>query len=150
MMEVIALIVSIFALIISIGVPVIEYARDYRINRINLESEYFKEIYKEHLVSKLPKARNYITFDASKKLIGTDNLINELQELLVSSLYFKYTNETFYKNLKDKIQALEDYLVGNTGIQFSNQNQANVYKNINKYMEDIYKMISDAYLGKKK
>ena len=48
---------SIVAIIISIVVAIVEYIKEVRLSRINLESEYYKDIYKNHLVYEIPTAR---------------------------------------------------------------------------------------------
>jgi len=143
-------ILSIIAIIISILVMIVECIKDMRLSRLNLESEYFKDIYKDHLVYKIPVARKCIKFDMENKLSETDNLIDELQQLRQDSLYFQYNNISFYKNLKETLQRLEDYLVKNTGKEFVGEEQTQVYNIIKKDIDEIYKLISDGFLGKKK
>lgn len=45
----ISLAFSLVAIIISVVVPGIEYFRDYKLNRVNLEADYYRKIYAEHL-----------------------------------------------------------------------------------------------------
>ncbi|MBS6195469.1 MAG: hypothetical protein KH828_07815 [Clostridiales bacterium] len=143
-------ILSIIAIVISVLVMIVEYIKDMKLSRLNLESEYFKDIYKEHLVYKIPVARKCVKFDVMNKLSETDGLIDELQQLRQDSLYFQYNNITFYKNLKETIQRLEDYLVKNTGKEFVGEEQTQVYNIIKKDIDEIYKLISDGFLGKKR
>lgn len=147
-MELAALIISIFALGVSIWVAFFEGRRDYKINRINLESVYFKEIYTEHLVTKIPKARNYIYFNQDNQLSGTKNLINELKELRRDSLYFQYHSKSFYDELNDTIQSLEDYLVANTKKVFVGEVRDEFMESLHNMIEDMYSIISEGYLGK--
>ena len=143
-------IISIIAIIISIIVAFLELVRDFKINKVNLESEYFKDIYKEHLIYKIPKARGYIKFDINDKMVGTDKLIDELQLLRQDSLYFQYNNHTFYRELKERTQKLEDFLVGKAETKFICEDQTQAYKEIQTELNGIYKLISDGYLGKKR
>lgn len=143
-------ILAVIAIVISVMVAVTEYIKDIKINRLNLESEYFKDIYKKHLIYEMPTARGYIKFDGDNKLIGVDKMINELQLLRQDSLYFQYNNLDFYNNLKDKIQNLEDYLVSNAGKQFIGEEQTQLYNRLQNSINGIYCVISDGYLGKKK
>lgn len=145
----ISTILSIIAIVISIIVAILDYWRELRINRTNLDSEYIKDIYKEHLVYKIPEARKYMNFDCSSKLIGTDKLIQELQQLRYDSLYFQYNNLDFYEELKKKLQQLEDRLVENTGKEFLGEEQTQLLTSIQEEINSIYKLISDLYLGKK-
>lgn len=143
-------ILSVIAIAISVLVAVTEYKKDIKINRMNLESEYFKEIYKKHLIYEIPTARGYIRFDSDNKLIDVDKMVNELQLLRQDSLYFQYNNLDFYNNLKDQIQKLEDYLVNNVGKQFIGEEQTQSYNQIQNSINSIYCVISEGYLGKKK
>lgn len=47
------------------------------------------------------------------------------------------------------MQQLEDYLVENTDKQFNSEDIVEVYKEIHERLENIYKVISNGYLGKK-
>lgn len=143
-------ILSVIAIVISVLVAVTEYIKDIKINRLNLESEYFKDIYKKHLIYEIPTARGYIRLDGDNKLIDIDKMINELQLLRQDSLYFQYNNLEFYNNLKDKTQDLEDYLVSNGGRQFIGEEQTQLYNRIQNSINAIYCVISDGYLGKRK
>ncbi len=144
----ISLILSILAIIISVIVAVIEYIRDYNINKVNLEAEYYKELFKDHLLYELPKARKYIRFNSADKLVDVDNMIDELQNLLQDSLYFQYSNPEFYRGLKETVQEFENYLVQQSGETFNAQEKQGVYKKIQAYIVQIYEHISKGYIGK--
>lgn len=141
-------VLSIIALIISVLVAIIGWIRDGRLSRMTLEAEYFKDIYKKHMIYDIPVARKYIRFNAQGKLLDTDKLIKELQTLNQDSLYFQYNNNEYYEKLKNVIQDLENYLVTNTEKNFTGEEQVNVLSNIKRMMDRIYKVISDGYLGK--
>lgn len=130
-------------------VAVIEFIKDSKMNQINLESEYFKDIYKDHLVYKIPTARKYIKFSMDNELEGTDKLIEELQQIRQESLYFQYNNAQFYDKLKGVLQNLEDYLVNNAGKKFVGEEQTQVYNYIKNAIDEIYKIISDGFLGRR-
>jgi hypothetical protein len=149
-MEIAALGISFLALIVSIIAIFIESKRENRLNGVNLEGEYYRDIYKEALVYKIPKARGFIGFDEGSRLVGTEALIQELQNLRTDSLYFQYSRKDFFDELNKKIQKLEDYLVSNTKNRvFLGESQQDALEEIRHGIEDIYKLISDAYLGKK-
>ncbi len=143
-------ILSVIALVISIAVAITEYIKDIKINRMNLESEYFKDIYKKHLIYEIPTARGYIKFDSDNRLIDVDKMIDELQALRQDSLYFQYNNLRFYNDLKEKIQELEDYLISCAEKQFIGEEQTQLYNKIQNSINSIYSVISEGYLGKKK
>lgn len=51
-MDVAALIISILAFLLSILVALAESKRDYKITKISIEFEFYREIYKDHLIKK--------------------------------------------------------------------------------------------------
>ncbi len=148
-MDIIALICSILAVIISIVTIVVDYARDMRINTINLNSVYFDEIFKEHLIYKLPQSRRTLTISSSGKLNGTQNLINELNQIRKDSLYFCYADNEFYKGLWDRLTSLEDYIVCSEMENFSEDvKKQNFYYKIQISINDIYRYINSKQFGK--
>lgn len=142
-----SLVFSIIAIGISVVALVIEYRRDYKINAINLEAEYFSEIYKEHLIKNIPYARREICF-VHNKLVGTTRMIALLKTILQDSYYYNYKDKRYYDDLKNKIQLFEDYLCNNTEHQFDSEEQTDVLNKIRKYIEDIYSCIGNQLIGK--
>ena len=55
-MDVIALVISICAFIVSVLVPIFEFLWNNKMNKHNLEAEYFREMYGEIMYQKIPKA----------------------------------------------------------------------------------------------
>lgn len=138
---------SLVAIVISIVALFVEYKRDYRINSINLEAEYFSDIYKKHLIINIPYARREICF-IGNKLSGTNRMISLLKEILQDSYYYNYKDKIYYDALKDRIQSFEDYLCENTGQTFDCEEQTDVLNKIRKYIEDIYECICNHLIGK--
>lgn len=134
---------------ISIIVAIITFSSNAKKQRTELESVYFKEIYQKILIKDIPEARGYVRFDGENKLRETDKLIAELKNILQISRYFLYNDKEFYNELKYNVQQLEDYLVENTDKQFNSEDIVEVYKEIHERLENIYKVISNGYLGKK-
>ena len=64
------------------------------------------------------------------------------------SLYFEFRNKNFYDELKQNLQTLEDYLIKtvNKG-KLQNYKQDIFYKQVNTYLEIIYKHITNAHFG---
>ena len=67
--------------------------------------------------------------------------------MMQDSLYFLYSNEDFYYELKKKTQELEDYLVQQCGESFNGNEQQNVLKKIQELLNGIYHCISKGYNG---
>ena len=102
---------SILALCISIAVAMGEYFYTKRFNRINLDAQYYDEIYKEFLMVELPKARMNLQRLSDGEIIGTNEMRKVLRSMRKKSICFKYYNEKFYKKMVDLLQKLEDQLV---------------------------------------
>lgn len=146
-MDVIALVISICAFIVSVLVPIFEFLWNNKMNKHNLEAEYFREMYGEIMYQKIPKAIEYFHFDG-KKIYGTDNMLDVLREIRTRSLYFKVTDKLFFDELKRTVQDLEDYIVQTpdemTTVQF-----ATFYATVNQKIEVIYARMSNKYIGNK-
>ncbi len=146
--DIITICIAIFALIISIVVAVNESQRETKINQINLEAEYYREIYKEHLVKGIPNARKYIGFTADGKLRDTKELRDELNTIRQDSLYFLYANKSYYVGLRKITQDLEDFLISNEDSIFEGEERTELLNEIQRKIRKLYKYISDNYLGK--
>lgn len=146
-MDVIALLLSLAAIVVSIVVALSEHDLNLKINRINLAATYFDEIYKEHLVYKIPKARRYLRFGLNNKPKDTQYLIDELNDIRKESLYFCYVNPKFYNGLVDKLRKLEDYLIVSEDKTFLGDQQLNFFKQVHYYINEIYKHITAEYVG---
>jgi len=141
------LLLSIVAIIISIGSIFFEYFWNQKINRTNLEADFFKDIYGEYLMRRIPEARNVIHYNA-QKVSDTDDLINVLNDIRQASLFYKYKDKIYYKMLCEKLQGLEDTLVKRTG-KMSDDDYAEFIQEINTDIEAIYDIIMKKYIGKK-
>ena len=129
-MEVTALIISIFSLLFSTAIAVYEIIENRKINDISLESEYFDYLFKELLLKEIPKSRAKISFDMNSSLINTEDLVNTLNEIRHSALYFQYTDTDFFNHLKTALRDLEDYLVQSDGKQMVGEEQTELFNNV--------------------
>lgn len=146
-MEIAALCVSIISIIISCIVANIGYRKDYRLSRINIEVDFFREIYKEHLVYGIPRARMKMYIGQDKKIHDADDLITELNAIRKDSLFFKFKNNKFYNELINALRQLEDYIVNAEGGDFDSNDRAIFESNVELYISKIYEIITQAYNG---
>ena len=102
---------SIIAIIISIASSIFEYIYNKSINDVNINTHYFDIVYEEYLLEKIPKCRMQIGRKNDGTMGGIDEFIDLLREMRKKSLYFKFANEDFYKEVIFLIQNLEDELV---------------------------------------
>lgn len=138
-------VISICAAVVALLSAIDAHRQNYKINRINLQSGYLDQIYKEHLIYRIPESRKYIEF-LHDRLSGTDQLVDELNSIRRDSLYFYFNNKKFFDKLKKKLQWLENYLMEREGKFYTPNEQKHIYITIQKRLEDIYACINDLYL----
>lgn len=141
------LFLSILAVIISIFAVFFEYYWSQKINRTNLEADFYKDIYGDYLMNKIPEARRVILY-SNHVISDTDDLIDVLNDIRHSSLFYKYKDKNFYEKLCSQLQKLEDKLVKDTGVIIEDEYYVDFTKTVNKDIEDIYNTIMDKYIGK--
>lgn len=95
MVDCLALICSVIAVIVSIVTYFLGQKENNRLNQLTLEAEYFSDIYKKYLIKDIPNARRFIQF-VDTRLTGTGEMIKLLDELLQDSYYYMYKDPTFF------------------------------------------------------
>lgn len=143
----IELVLSIIAIIISLVAIAFEFFGNQRINRVNLRSTYYEEIYNGFLVTKIPEARNKLIYN-NNRISNTDELIDVLNDMRRKSLFFKYQDEKFYKKICDLLQNLEDKLVTDGDKSLDSDEYCSFTKAVKESIDKIYKTIFDRYTGK--
>lgn len=99
-------VLSLIAILISLWT----WRRESRANKSAHEFDLFKEMYQNHLISRIPRARARITITSNGILQGEDALIQELNSIRKDSIYYMYAEADFYNELKEKLWAVEDFL----------------------------------------
>lgn len=146
--DTIAILISLFALAVSIIIPIFEQISNNRMNITNLEAEYFRNAYSEFLMQDIPAAREKIIFNG-QNVSGTDDLIDVLRELRKKSIYFKSMHTKFYNCLLGKIQELEDYIIIEEP-HINYQWDFLLFENtVQSKLSEVYEIITKQYLGKK-
>lgn len=146
--NIVELFLSGVAIIISLAAILLELWGNQRLNKVNLESRYYDEIYKEYLIMKIPEARNKLVFN-NNKILGADTLIDVLNEMRRNSIFFKFHNKKFYDSLYGKLQCLEDELVEKSDKTLENDEFCSFTNEVNDGLEKIYDIILTNYTGKK-
>ena len=139
--------ISIIALCISIVVALGEYFYTKQINQINLDSQYYDEIYKDFLMVQIPEKMRRIQRLEDGTIVGTEDMRKVLREMRKKSLYFSFYNKKFYEkliymlqNLDDKLVMLDDNMSINAYIDFQFQLEV--------LIRDVYDYIAKASRGK--
>lgn len=141
------IIISIIALVISIISIIFEYVSTQRSIRVNLEAYYYKSIYEDYLIIKIPKARQLIKYNENI-LSDVNPLIKELNDMRRDSLFFKYKDKKFYEEIREQLQSLEDKLVTHSGKMMDHDQFVEFTKGLNSDIEGIYETINKKYLGR--
>lgn len=140
-------IIAIIALIISAAVALYDIFVAKRANRINLNSYYFNEIYRDHLIHKIPDSRKYIKIDLNGKLVGYDKIVQEMKEIQVDSLYYKYIDKKYYEKLVHQAQKIEDFVITATAKCYNGEEQTDFWNELKKELSELYKILNTKYLN---
>ena len=100
------------------------------------------------MIKRIPKARNYFYYNG-KMLDGTDKLVDVLNNLRRDILFFKFWDNTYYEELRKKLQDLEDQLVMCTKPMNSDE-LVEFHNSVDQKLQCIFQMIMRKYIGKKK
>ena len=120
---------------------------DKKKNETNLESIFYVEIFKDYLITNLPKARMNIFIDCNGHMKEYDNLCEVLLDMKKKAAYFQYRNPNFYEKLKAKLNVLEDLLVSTEGRSFKGRETNRLLEDIDSKIEDIYSYIIKSYFN---
>lgn len=146
----IELIISLFAIIISIVTLIVELYFSNRNNKLNLEAHFFTEIFDIYLLEKIPNKRKGMTRDSETgEIIGIDELSDVLIELRQEAIYYKFKDKKFYNKLFQTIRDIEDNLIDYGNRKYDEESYDEVKKDINDKIEKLYSCIMNKYIGKK-
>ena len=141
-------IIAIIALIISVVVALYDIFIAKRANKTNLNSYYFNEIYREHLIHKIPDSRKYIKIDLNGKLVGYKKIVQEMKELQTDSLYYKYVDKKYHKKLVEQARKIEDFIIDSIEKRFFEEEETDFWNELKKELSVLYKILNDKYLNK--
>lgn len=139
-------ILSIIAILISIGVPLFEHFSNRRINNINIDSHYYTVVYEKYLLIDIPENRMRIERLRSGEVEGREEFLEMLRNIRKKSLCFKFVNEDFYKILYGHIQNLEDEIIMLPD-NVSEEAYVQFIRKIDGIIYDIYVCINNASHG---
>ncbi|MGX7202408.1 hypothetical protein BCR22_07460 [Enterococcus plantarum] len=137
---------SIIAVIVSVVSLFWQNYKENKHHKANLESEYFKEIYLDYLVNEIPKARKPIVF-SNGKIIGTDQMIEVLNNIRQDSLFFKFEDNKYYDQIYSKLQSLENKYVESSDVNMTNDEFSKFHSETDSSMTEIYRIITNKYIG---
>ena len=144
----ISIIISALALVISTVHACFECWQMKRINDLSLKSKYYNDVFDEYLLNRIPGGRRYIRFNDAGKLVDVNELTRALDDMMNDALFFKFDNRNFYDELKNQVKKLQDYISVNCNKCTERDEQGKVYDAISNMIEEIYKLVGSAYVGK--
>lgn len=139
-------IIATVALFLSAAIAIGDVTVNRKMNKSNLNSYYFNEIYREHLISKIPQARKRISINYNGNLVGYEDMVQEMKDIQSDSLFYKYNNEKYFEKLKKAAQNVEDFLIAEAGETFSREEQVHFMNELHKRMTELYKILNDQYI----
>lgn len=143
-----AIVISVIAIIVSIGTSIWQGFQERKRQDIDLKSIYYKDIYWEYLIKKLPAARELVGHNKSEnRIVGTNTIIEELNNIRRDSLFFKFIDREFYDNICEKFQDLEDKYVSED--KMTQRKYEEFDKKVDEMLSEIYDMITLKYIGHK-
>ncbi|MCH5209813.1 MAG: hypothetical protein J1F01_02510 [Oscillospiraceae bacterium] len=147
----IAVAISFFALIVNAFFSYKSYKQVTTINTLNMEAEYYQQIFDDYIINHIPKARQQLSFDTTSKLTQYSVTLfhNHLTDLLDNIHFFRFRNVGFYKDLHAAITDLDDYLVNNGNISMNTRERRNLFfDEVDKRINRLYSSIFNSYLCK--
>ncbi len=146
-MEIVGVVLSIISICISVIIAIVEAVNAYRINKINIEAEYFDELYKKILIEKLPLARRKIIIAQDGLLTGIDEFNNVLNDIRISSTYYAYADKEFYDELKKALEETENFLINSSNKKISSEDQLDFLKDLNDKITEVYNIMQKKCSG---
>lgn len=141
--DTIAIVVSLFSLLISILIAIWQLYVNIKINRVNLKSNVCKKVFEDYLIKKIPHARRLLKFDAEGKLTGVEELKNIIVDMIKDSLYYRYNDKSFYDELVKNLQELEDALIVGLDKSFDSVGQCDFNNRVEIILAEVYRIIEN-------
>ena len=76
-LDIIAIIISVIAILASVICAVITFIQNYKINKINMKARYYNKIFDSYLIEKIPMSYRYLIF-RDNKLSDSDKISDVL------------------------------------------------------------------------
>ena len=144
--DIVSIVLAAIAIVVSICTAIATYRQGKKGQRISLEAEYFREVFKDYLLNKLPNAWRRVSF-ACGKIIDDDDLQTCLNSIIKDALYFKFSKESFFIELKEMIESIEDELVNAHNCRHNDREEDEFKKRISRMLHELYHYINKQYYG---
>lgn len=141
------IVLAIIAIIISVVSLISTHHENRKVLSITLKSDYYKKIFDTHLLSDIPIARDYIRFNGSGKIRDFDLLADVIVSVWKDAAYFKYSDSTFYNELKKRCNSIEDYLLETGNRTLDVDEQASFHMKLKDKIDALYEYITKYEFG---
>lgn len=144
-LEVASFVVSIIALVASW----LAIRNDRKIAETDIRADICGRIFDDYLIDEIPRARAKIRFDsADGKIKNSNALCDVISDMLYAALFYKYIDSSFYRELTEKCQELEDLLLMESDKKhIEEDDQKRVLHEIQENMEKVYHLIDAKKVG---
>ena len=118
-----------------------------KMNRANLQADYFREIFGVYLKEKIPNAGKKLCFGSNGKLDKSyKSLTKVMFEMIRKCGYFRYVNNNFFVELQDKVKELDECMVELANeVVTDREGQNKILLEIHKKIEDIFNLVNKEY-----
>lgn len=139
---VISIVISVLALVVSIIVAITTSIREKRIKKRDLNDKIFLEVYLVYMIKEIPEAIAKVRIIGDGELSGAKEYAEVLRSAKLKSIYYRYSDNSFYTAITNKFSELEDYLVKNLNGKHTGDAQQKVLSDIQNKTQEIYSLLN--------
>lgn len=141
--DIITNIIAIASLVVSILVARKNSNREKKIKKRDLNDAIFLEIYQKYMIREIPEAVAKISIVGNGELSGAKEYAEVLRRVKSVSIYYRYSDITFYNKIVGQLGNLEDYLVNNLRGKYTGDEQQKVLSDIQAKTQIIYETLTE-------
>ena len=141
--DIITNIIAIASLVVSTLVARNNSNREKKIKKRDLNDAIFLEIYQKYMIREIPEAVAKISIVGNGELSGAKEYAEVLRRVKSVSIYYRYSDITFYNKIVGQLGNLEDYLVNNLRGKYTGDEQQIVLSDIQAKTQIIYETLTE-------
>lgn len=141
--DIITNIIAIASLVVSTLVARNNSNREKKIKKRDLNDAIFLEIYQKYMIREIPEAVAKISIVGNGELSGAKEYAEVLRRVKSVSIYYRYSDITFYNKIVGQLGNLEDYLVNNLRGKYTGDEQQKVLSDIQAKTQIIYETLTE-------
>lgn len=141
--DIITSIIAIASLAVSALVARNNSDREKKIKKRDLNDAIFLEIYQKYMIREIPEAVAKISIVGNGELSGAKEYAEVIRRVKSVSIYYRYSDITFYNKIVGQLGNLEDYLVNNLRGKYTGDEQQKVLSDIQAKTQIIYETLTE-------